>query len=243
MDHQQRQPDDPLLPLCTFRTIHGCIQTSILVFVVAMSVIRPTSKGDEDAREYAAERGWSRFMIEFTRTTQYLTVWSILCLIVCCVVPSPPLFLIMYNLTRIVQTSVFILWHGLTLSGNMDRLIDWQSVDQQVVKRLLGWNPFRLNSTQEVVSWSILHFQHTLAPLHMWIEIYVFRACWWWGMTTRELTNELIATSIFGCSYLCWNSFCWYVRGRPAYPIQKQSKFYFVCVVLGVCVTLMCHAV
>ena len=62
----------------------------------------------------------------------------------------------------------------------------------------------------------LMHLQHTVAPGHLWAEVYL-GALPPSGLTrATEVSMALVAAA----AYLGLNLFCWRVRGIPAYPFQ-----------------------
>ena len=68
--------------------------------------------------------------------------------------------------------------------------------------------------------WGLMQQQHTLAPLHLWVEA-------WLGAIPSPaaplpLLSECAAVAAAGMVYLGWNMLCWHVRQCPPYPVQAS---------------------
>jgi hypothetical protein len=235
--------------LTTFRVIHLIIQSTCLTLVLIINHKFPLPS-DARIKQLALDRGFHSFTIFLTRAIQHYTICSAVLLIFTLsqiLLYENSLWFVPYlaSITHGIQTSVGILYHSFIWHDpfHLFPRLNFPKEPDRVVKMLTSWIPPVKEKVSTQVLWLVLHIQHTFAPLHMWIEVYL-RAPW----TKRidfAIEMEIAIVSGLLVVYMLWNTYCWYVRGEPAYPIQHKmlSKgvqhsvwFYMYCFV----VVLLC---
>ena len=118
--------------------------------------------------------------------------------------------------------------------------------DQQKADRIIRqvvFGPTNFKHPELIVFWLFMHLQHTVAPLHLFVEAA-------YGVVPGKpysITTECGAAVAAGLVYLIWNLFTWHARGIAPYPIQHKvatswsSKllFYGGCAIVVVMLSAM----
>ncbi len=235
-----------------FRGVHFFIQFTCLLFVIGFNWKFPNPKAIQ-LRDGAKQKGWTQTTLFFTFTIQHFTIISeiflsinLLLLLLSFDMDYPEFIAQFSALVHGMQTSVGVLYY-LLLSHDPFHLFPKElfpkNNPEQIVKRLTSFvppsrmccccccsNKKKASSSTQVI-WIILHIQHTLAPAHMWCDVYLqyyysyYYGAAGWGETSLKistLSTELWILLITILIYGLWNLFCWFVSSEPAYPIQRN---------------------
>jgi hypothetical protein len=176
----------------------GLIASVLLSYVVSvlLAVFYPKPSQQEWALD-ASRRGWSQWMIRFTRATQFFTLYSMLMVIAALITESREIAVV----ASVLEGMVFLLYHG--ICSYDAKLLAYDRHD--IVEMCTGWLP---PMNRYVFVWVGLHIQHTLVPTLLWSTVKHYPEDEW---------LVLLALTV----YLALNHLCWLVQGHPAYPIQE----------------------
>jgi len=188
----------------------------------------------------ARNRGWNPVIVGITAGLQHLTVISLglLCAYLVCVIwAMPDTAAQLVPVVMPLQSCVGILYWTLALydpwllfpRGGFPKD---SKIANALVRMFTVWPSTKYPLTPFM--WVLLHQQHTLAPLHLWVEAYN-------GLLPSpdlSLTAECCVALSAALAYHVFNMFCWHVRQLPAYPVQTLLQkgggatiFYVACVV------------
>jgi len=78
------------------------------------------------------------------------------------------------------------------------------------------------SATRYVFFYILMHIQHTFIPLMAWIEELLFLESVHSICPHPPLWRQITLTLSYLFAWLLWGLSCWYVRGRPPYPILKE---------------------
>jgi hypothetical protein len=149
-----------------------------------------------------------------------------------------------------LQTMVGILYWSLALydpfllfpRGNFPKE---QDKADSILRQIIVFPSFQQPGL--VFFWLLMHMQHTVAPCHLWIEVFLGEL----PTSGLSLGGEVLMALSAGLAYLLFNMFCWRVRGIPAYPFQArlalpeqstlQAAFYAGCATLCASSAAMGH--
>lgn len=79
------------------------------------------------------------------------------------------------------------------------------------------------SATPYVFFYLIMQIQHTLIPLMPWLEELWFPESLGSICPRPSIWSQTFLTVGYLLLWLLWGLCCWYVRGRPPYPIVKQA--------------------
>ena len=215
-----------------FRISHLIIQTITLGAVIWFNWRFPLPR-DKLVKEAASQRGWSTPIIFLTRSIQHFTIISALILVLAILAtlilePSHEFVTGAGFIAHNLQTSVGVLYHSLITINPFYLFpkLNFPKDPNRVVRALTSWFPPFEAQGFTLILWAVLHIQHTLAPLHMWIDVYLNsnleRGWAKHQLESYSLEIELLIITLCVFLYGAWNLLCWYVRTEPAYPIQSM---------------------
>lgn len=149
----------------------------------------------------ALKRKWPRWVIQLTRSTSFLTLFSQFLLIVSLFLHTSREIAVV---AMVLETVVFFLYHVFTAIDS--GLLSYH--DPEFTKKATAWLP---SMDKTSIAWAALHLQHTVCPLHLWVT---------GGIEHRSTDVWWSVGLVLG--YVGWNHFCWRVQGNPTYPIQQK---------------------
>ncbi len=138
-----------------------------------------------------------------TRNTQFFTLYAQAWAVGAWITEHPAAI----SVALVTEAMVFCLYHGVT--AYKPTLLSYG--DREMVYSVTRWAPPRF--ALHALIWLGLHIQHTFSPAYVWYTFF----------PTREKGHEAYVLAALA-GYDLWNSFCWYVNGKPAYPIQTALK-------------------
>ncbi len=148
----------------------------------------------------ALVRGHHPFLIRFTRSTQFFTLYGQLWLILALLTENPTI----RSIALIIETMVMILYFTFIRIDPTLLAYDGPVLVNQVTGFLPPMNRY-------CVVWFGLLVQHLICPLHLWVSGEIMFGHW-----------DVIYAVCAVFAYICWSDFCWYVQGKPTYPIQQR---------------------
>jgi len=166
-----------------------------LISLIA-GAVRPKWKGWNDAHYVD---GWPWVIIWLCHLTQHYTLFSLQWLVVALATGNPHV----RSIALVMQTTMCIMYHSVTMVDAT--LLTWE--DPEFTRKVTSLVPPR--DPKLFLVYLCLHVQHTLCPLHL---AYL-------GVEEFHILDVFAALAAFHF-YLFWTTFCWWVLGRPAYPIQ-----------------------
>ncbi len=150
---------------------------------------------------HALKCGWPIWIIRLTNSTQFFTLYSQLWLVVALFTNHRETAVI----AMVLETTVCILYYVLLYMN-----AQWLSYHPpHIMQKVTAWFP---PIDSHCIVWVGLHIQHLICPLHLWLV---------GGIEHRPEDVCLSVAAVL--VYVGWNTFCWNVQGRPAYPIQQLA--------------------
>jgi hypothetical protein len=129
---------------------------------------------------------------------------------------------------KTLGAAVFILYYGM-LALDITLLVHPENLE--VGRRIMGVAPPVRDGPGLVAAWLMLHFQHLVCPLFLWLEegvgVGAPRETEGDPVPPPQPCNPRIAIQdilVAYLAYVAWNGVCWSVQGRPAYPIQEKVR-------------------
>lgn len=115
------------------------------------------------------------------------------------------------SLTLIIETLVFLLYHGIVIISRNPYLLMYES-EHVNINEVTGLYPKPL-TIKNLFIYIFIHLNHTIFPIYSWINIIYHK---------HFIANEdiiLVLCMVF--SFMTWNEFAWYLHGISGYPLQK----------------------
>ena len=78
------------------------------------------------------------------------------------------------------------------------------------------------SATPYILFYLLMHIQHTFIPLMPWVEELWFPESVYSVCPRPSIWSQTFQTVSYLLLWLVWGFSCWYVRGRPPYPIVKE---------------------
>jgi hypothetical protein len=221
------------------------------LLVTVGTVMAPANQAERELRRKTAKT-WGKPISNLVVTSQHLTVCSlgalVLYLSLVCWDSQSEVAGALVAVLMPMQTVVGVLYWGLVLWDPWllfprETFPPEDKVAEAVIRRVTRVP--KLDHPELAFFWSLMQQQHTLAPLHLWLEH-------WAGVLPASaasspglLRYELGLVAAVGIAYIVWNFFCWRVRGAPAYPVQTSAglAFYLGCFATAMCATVVSHTV
>ena len=163
-----------------------------------------------------------KIVILFARCTQYYTLYAQLFLV----------YALLYKEyvfeAHVMQTAIFIVYHYCIAKNASLLTYEHKSIVNEITALLPPMN-------RNCLGWIILHIQHTLCPLHIWVlQLNVHER-----IEYKEPLKNLIYINLF---YMWWNRVCWLIQRQPVYPFQKYIEddllIPFYCACFGLLITI-----